>query len=324
MPLSIFRSSAFTAAVLAAAAMTFGMYAMLFLMPLYLQTVRGASAPAVGLQMLPLSLAFFLVSLKSGALAARFGARVVMTSGLALMGLGFLILSTLSRGIDIVLIEFAFLQIGIGLGLNTGAVAFGWSGRSAEAQRGGCRGHRQYGSNGGGDPGSRRARRFLCRARRAKSHRCAADRRGSAPRACRRRRQRVFGGIAGMAMDPGQCAALPHAALKSVLEHSDAGGSIRWPSHAQSRDGRASKSCMWQRRATFMRRGEPRLACDAAKRAKTLAGSFHPSSTSRHDTLFKASIAEPEIQAGANDAQITDRVDIAKSQVFNAHRHGLA
>jgi EmrB/QacA subfamily drug resistance transporter len=120
MPLTIFRSSAFTAAVLAAAAMTFGMYAMLFLMPLYLQTVRGASAPAVGLQMLPLSLAFFLVSLKSGALAARFGARVVMTSGLALMGLGFLILSTLSRGVDIVQIEFAFLQIGIGLGLNTG------------------------------------------------------------------------------------------------------------------------------------------------------------------------------------------------------------
>ena len=120
LPPAIFRSRAFTAAALAAAAMTFGMYAMLFLMPLYLQTVQAASASAVGLQLLPLSLAFFLVSLKSGALAARFGARVVMTSGLAFMGLGFLILSTLWRGIDIVLIEFAFLVIGIGLGLNTG------------------------------------------------------------------------------------------------------------------------------------------------------------------------------------------------------------
>ena len=96
------------------------MYAMLFLLPLYLQTVQAASASAVGLQLLPLSLAFFLVSLKSGALAARFGARLVMTSGLAFMGLGFLILSMLWRGIDIVLIEFAFLVIGIGLGLNTG------------------------------------------------------------------------------------------------------------------------------------------------------------------------------------------------------------
>jgi MFS transporter, DHA2 family, methylenomycin A resistance protein len=120
LPLTIFRSRAFTAAALAAAAMTFGMYALLFLMPLYLQVVRGASAPTVGLQMLPLSLAFFLVSLRSGALAARFGARAVMTSGLALMGSGFLILAALSRGADIALIEVAFLQIGIGLGLNTG------------------------------------------------------------------------------------------------------------------------------------------------------------------------------------------------------------
>ena len=120
MPLTIFRSNAFSAASLAAAGMTFGMYAMLFLMPLFLQTVRGTSAPTVGLQMLPLSLAFFLVSLKSGGLATRFGARLTMTCGLALMGLGLLALSTLSRTADLVLIEFAFLSIGVGLGLNTG------------------------------------------------------------------------------------------------------------------------------------------------------------------------------------------------------------
>jgi DHA2 family methylenomycin A resistance protein-like MFS transporter len=69
LPLTIFRSRAFSAP------MTFGMYAMLFLMPLFLQTVRGASPAAVGLRMLPVSLAFFLVSLKSGELATRFGAR---------------------------------------------------------------------------------------------------------------------------------------------------------------------------------------------------------------------------------------------------------
>jgi EmrB/QacA subfamily drug resistance transporter len=120
LPLTIFRSRAFSAASVAAAAMTFGMYAMLFLMPLFLQTVRGASPAAVGLQMLPVSLAFFLVSLKSGRLATRFGARLIMTWGLALMGLGLLALSTLSPTADIVLIEFAFLSIGVGLGFNTG------------------------------------------------------------------------------------------------------------------------------------------------------------------------------------------------------------
>ena len=43
-----------------------------------------------------------------------------MTWGLALMGLGLLALSTLSRAADIVLIEFALLSIGVGLGFNTG------------------------------------------------------------------------------------------------------------------------------------------------------------------------------------------------------------
>jgi MFS transporter, DHA2 family, methylenomycin A resistance protein len=120
LPMTIFRSSAFSAASIAAVGMTFGMYAMLFLMPLFLQTVGGASAPLVGLQMLPVSLAFFLVSLKSGSFATRFGARLIMTCGLALMGLGLLVLSTISSAADIVLIECAFLSIGVGLGLNTG------------------------------------------------------------------------------------------------------------------------------------------------------------------------------------------------------------
>jgi hypothetical protein len=70
MPLMIFPSTVFSAASLAAAGMTFGMYAMLFLRPLFLQTGQGASAPAVGFQML-LSPAFFLVSLTSGKLATR-------------------------------------------------------------------------------------------------------------------------------------------------------------------------------------------------------------------------------------------------------------
>jgi EmrB/QacA subfamily drug resistance transporter len=118
--LAIFRSRAFAAASAAAIGMTFGMYAMLFLMPLYLQAVAGASAPAVGVQMLPMSLAFFLVSLQSGRLAGRFGARPVMTCGSALMGLGLLALATLSRMPDMVLIESALLSIGVGLGLNTG------------------------------------------------------------------------------------------------------------------------------------------------------------------------------------------------------------
>jgi EmrB/QacA subfamily drug resistance transporter len=120
VPLAIFRSQAFAAASVAAISMTFGMYAMLFLMPLFLQAVAGVSATMVGIEMLPVSLGFFLVSFRSGGLATRFGARPVMAAGLALMGLGLAGLAALTRAADLVLIESAFLSIGIGLGLNTG------------------------------------------------------------------------------------------------------------------------------------------------------------------------------------------------------------
>jgi MFS family permease len=100
--------------------MTFGMYAMLFLMPLYLQIARGAPAAIVGLDMLPMSLAFLLVSQKSGALAGRFGARAVMTAGMAAMALGLFMLASIAAGTDLWFIALAFLIIGVGLGLNTG------------------------------------------------------------------------------------------------------------------------------------------------------------------------------------------------------------
>ena len=122
LPLGIFGTVTFTAASGVAAAMTFGMYAMLFLMPLYLQTVHGSSAPIVGLQMLPMSVAFFAVSQWSGSLVARVGARAMMTTGMAAMGAGLLLLSTIGPQAGLARVELAFLIIGLGLGLNTGPV----------------------------------------------------------------------------------------------------------------------------------------------------------------------------------------------------------
>jgi DHA2 family methylenomycin A resistance protein-like MFS transporter len=122
LPLGIFGTVTFTAASGVAAAMTFGMYAMLFLMPLYLQTVHGSSAPIVGLQMLPMSVAFFAVSQWSGSLVAWVGARAMMTTGMAAMGAGLLLLSTIGPHAGLSRVELAFLIIGLGLGLNTGPV----------------------------------------------------------------------------------------------------------------------------------------------------------------------------------------------------------
>jgi DHA2 family methylenomycin A resistance protein-like MFS transporter len=122
VPLDVFRNGTFNAALAIAGMMTFGMYAMLFLTPLYLQAVAGASAFRVGLELLPLSVTFVIVSQYSGALAKRLGPRTMMTAGMAAMGIGLLLLAQVSTRPNLVLVEVALLIIGAGLGLNTGAV----------------------------------------------------------------------------------------------------------------------------------------------------------------------------------------------------------
>jgi MFS family permease len=102
--------------------MTFGMYAMLFLVPLYLQSARGDSALVAGLALLPMSVAFMLVSQLSGRITNTLGPRVPMTAGMALMGAGLVLLALIPLINSLVLIEAALLIIGCGLGLNTGPV----------------------------------------------------------------------------------------------------------------------------------------------------------------------------------------------------------
>jgi EmrB/QacA subfamily drug resistance transporter len=122
LPVELFRTAQFSTACLVAACMTFGMYATLFLLPLYLQAGRGASAFVAGLEMMPMPLAFVLVSQVSGTLAIRFGARLAMAAGMAAMGTGQLLLAFISADTSLIAIELAFLIIGIGLGLNSGPV----------------------------------------------------------------------------------------------------------------------------------------------------------------------------------------------------------
>lgn len=122
VPLPMFENSVFSASLVVAGCMTFGMYAMLFLTPLYLQIARGNSALVAGLELLPMSIAFVVVSQLSGKIANALGPRIPMTSGMTLMGIGLLLLALIPFADSLVLIEGALLVIGCGLGLNTGPV----------------------------------------------------------------------------------------------------------------------------------------------------------------------------------------------------------
>lgn len=122
VPLEMFRNSEFNAALAAAGTMTFGMYAMLFLTPLYLQRAGGETAFQVGMELLPMSIVFIIVSQSSGVLTRYFGARGLMTAGLGCMGSGLLLLAMVGETPNLALIETALLIIGVGLGLNTAPV----------------------------------------------------------------------------------------------------------------------------------------------------------------------------------------------------------
>lgn len=122
VPLDIFRNTPFNAALAVAGLMTFGMYSMLFLMPLYFQAITGAAAFAAGLDLLPVSLTFVLVSQCSGALMHRLGARAMLVGGMGFMGTGLLALTQISATSPMLYLQGALIVIGAGLGLNTGPV----------------------------------------------------------------------------------------------------------------------------------------------------------------------------------------------------------
>jgi MFS transporter, DHA2 family, methylenomycin A resistance protein len=117
----LFANQAFSVSLAVAALMTFGMYAMLFLVPFYLQ-LRGASAFAVALDLLPMSVTFVLVSQWSGMLTNRLGPKVTMSVGMTCLGSGLLLLSRVAPPMNFLGIAMAMFVLGVGLGLNAGPV----------------------------------------------------------------------------------------------------------------------------------------------------------------------------------------------------------
>ncbi len=122
VPLPFFAIRRFSGGLVVTAAMTFGMYGMLFILPIYLQTVRGGTALEAGLEMLPMSVIFFIVSQASGWLTHRIGVRGMLLVGMGGMGGGVLALSLAGPGASLSWVMAWLMVIGIGLGFNTGPV----------------------------------------------------------------------------------------------------------------------------------------------------------------------------------------------------------
>ncbi|MFI0939325.1 MFS transporter [Streptomyces sp. NPDC021020] len=92
LPLRLFRQRLFTVSNTAMVVVGFALMGSSFFFSQFFVYVQGASILRAGLQTLPMSLAMVAVSPYAGRLAARYGFRVVVTTGLALAGLGLLTL----------------------------------------------------------------------------------------------------------------------------------------------------------------------------------------------------------------------------------------
>ncbi len=122
MPLTLLGNRALIGAMGVAAAMTFGMYGVIFLLPLAWLQSGALSVIWAGIALLPMSLVFVGLSHKTGAWSHRFGARPLMAGGMALIGAGIAVLSCTPAGRPLWLAETGLLLTGFGMALNTGPV----------------------------------------------------------------------------------------------------------------------------------------------------------------------------------------------------------
>jgi MFS transporter, DHA2 family, methylenomycin A resistance protein len=88
LPLKLFRSSTFSGASFVGLAINLGFYGQLFVISLYFQHVRGWSALATGLALLPEGVFVAVSSALSGRVMGRVGPRLPMITGLLLGGAG--------------------------------------------------------------------------------------------------------------------------------------------------------------------------------------------------------------------------------------------
>jgi DHA2 family multidrug resistance protein-like MFS transporter len=112
----LFRSRSFTAGVLTALCSSIASIAALLLLSQWLQLVRGWSPLESGLALLPMAAAGVICSPLAPTLAARIGARPVLAGGLAVGGIGFLLVFVLPEPISYAGVAVALFLVGAGSG----------------------------------------------------------------------------------------------------------------------------------------------------------------------------------------------------------------
>ena len=116
--------------------MTFSMYGVLFLLPLTWQSTGRLDVAEAGIALMPMALAFALVSPFSGTLAAKLGTRLVTAGGGAIIAGGILLIGSSAHHASLVLAEVGLALTGLGMGFATGPLTGAAVGAVAAARSG--------------------------------------------------------------------------------------------------------------------------------------------------------------------------------------------
>jgi EmrB/QacA subfamily drug resistance transporter len=117
LDLKLFRRPAFTGASIVAFALSSSFFAMFLYMTLYLQDVLGYGPLQAGLRFLPTTLLAFFVAPIAGKLSVRVPVRLLLGSGLLLVGVGLVALTVIEADSTWTALIPGFVLGGAGIGL---------------------------------------------------------------------------------------------------------------------------------------------------------------------------------------------------------------
>jgi len=119
LPMRLFKNHTFTLTSALGAVIGAGMFGAIIMLPLYLQIVKGNSATAAGLKLIPLMLGIVTMSIFSGKRITTTGKyKIYPVLGTAIMTVGIVLMTVLTRSTPYWQLSIYAIIVGAGLGLS--------------------------------------------------------------------------------------------------------------------------------------------------------------------------------------------------------------
>ncbi len=117
LSLDLFKNRQFSVTSVVGFLLGFGMFGSMMFLPLFLQGAAGLSASSSGNMMVPMMGAVILASFLGGQIVNRVAFRTLFMAGMALMSVGFLLMSTMAVAVSPLQAIAYIVILGLGMGL---------------------------------------------------------------------------------------------------------------------------------------------------------------------------------------------------------------